>query len=211
MEITATIRRVSGVTANVSRPGNISTTVTRIGGSGTSDYEELENKPSINGVELVGDKSTADLLIDVGVTSVNGNTGDVTLNIPTVPTDVSAFNNDAQYVNASQAAAAAPVQSVNGSTGAVTISPKIVYATCSTISTTAAKEATIVSGTLDTLTAGDQVIVYFTASNAAGSPTLKVGNTAAKSIMRYEAVTPGSTVSASWNAQSPVMFVYDGT
>ena len=147
MEITATIRRVGGVTANVSRPGNISTTVTRIGGSGTSDYEDLENKPSINGVELVGDKSTADLLIDVGVTSVNGNTGDVTLNIPTVPTDVSAFNNDAGYitginstdvtnalgftpynatnpsgyVNASGAADAAPVQSVNGQTGTVTL------------------------------------------------------------------------------------------
>lgn len=122
MEITATIKRAGNAVASISRPSNVTTSVTRIGGSGTSDYEELENKPSINGVELVGDKSTADLLIDVGVTSVNGNTGDVTLNIPTVPTDVSAFNNDAQYVNASQAAAAAPVQSVNGSTGAVTVS-----------------------------------------------------------------------------------------
>ena len=122
MEITATIKRAGNAVASVSRPSNVTTSVTRIGGSGTSDYEELDNKPSINGVELVGDKSTADLLIDVGVTSVNGQTGDVTLNIPTVPTDVSAFNNDAGYVNATQAANAAPVQSVNGSTGAVTVS-----------------------------------------------------------------------------------------
>lgn len=33
----------------------------RFGGGGTNDYEELENKPAINGVELIGDKSTEDL------------------------------------------------------------------------------------------------------------------------------------------------------
>jgi hypothetical protein len=31
------------------------------GGSGTSDYEELVHKPSINGVELVGDKTFEEL------------------------------------------------------------------------------------------------------------------------------------------------------
>jgi hypothetical protein len=31
------------------------------GGGGTSDYTDLTNKPKINGVTLVGDKSTADL------------------------------------------------------------------------------------------------------------------------------------------------------
>lgn len=34
------------------------------GGGGTDDYEDLENKPSINGVELSGDKSTGDLGIE---------------------------------------------------------------------------------------------------------------------------------------------------
>lgn len=33
------------------------------GGGGTSDYTELTNKPSINGVELVGNKTTEQLLI----------------------------------------------------------------------------------------------------------------------------------------------------
>lgn len=56
------------------------------------------------------------------VQSVNGQTGTVTLSIPTVPTDVSSFNNDAGYVNSAGAAAAAPVQSVNGQTGTVTLS-----------------------------------------------------------------------------------------
>lgn len=31
------------------------------GGGGTTDYTDLENKPSINGVELIGDKTNADL------------------------------------------------------------------------------------------------------------------------------------------------------
>jgi hypothetical protein len=42
--------------------------------------------------------------------------------IPTVPTNVSAFANDANYITAS----GAPVQSVNGQTGAVTV-PNTTY------------------------------------------------------------------------------------
>lgn len=49
------------------------------------------------------------------VQSVNGQTGTVTLSIPTVPTNVSDFNNDAGYLTSSTG-----VSSVNGSTGAVT-------------------------------------------------------------------------------------------
>lgn len=41
---------------------------------------------------------TGDVIISAGVTSVNGQTGDVLLTIPTVPTDVSAFNNDVGYI-----------------------------------------------------------------------------------------------------------------
>ena len=34
------------------------------GEGGTTDYEELDNKPKINGVTLVGDKSSQDLHIN---------------------------------------------------------------------------------------------------------------------------------------------------
>ena len=64
------------------------------------------------------------------VSSVNGQTGDVVLdaqdvgalpdNTP-IPSKTSDLTNDSGFVNASGAAAAAPVQSVNGLTGAVTI------------------------------------------------------------------------------------------
>lgn len=53
---------------------------------GTDNYEELSNKPKINNVELSGNKSLSDLGID----------------IPTVPTNVSAFNNDAGYLTQHQ-------------------------------------------------------------------------------------------------------------
>lgn len=46
--------------------------------SGTSDYENLNNKPKINNVELIGNKTTSDL----GIV------------IPTVPTKLSSFTDD---------------------------------------------------------------------------------------------------------------------
>ena len=141
----------------------------------SGDYEDLTNKPSINGVSLVGNKTTEDLGIEAGVTSWNGQTGDVVYTPPEVPvqsvngqtgnvvlnasdvgalpsntpipsktsdlqndsgyitgidsTDVTSalgytpYNatNPSGYVNATQAANAAPVQSVNGQTGAVSL------------------------------------------------------------------------------------------
>lgn len=99
-----------------------------------NDYNDLAHKPQINGVTLEGDLSTEDLHIQAGVTSWNGQTGDVTytapvtsvngqtgavnLSIPTVPTNVSAFTNDAGYITSAEA----PVQSVNGQTGNVSLS-----------------------------------------------------------------------------------------
>lgn len=56
------------------------------GGGGTSDYLDLDNKPSINNVELVGNKNAADLglaassdIPEIPVQSVNGKTGVVVL------------------------------------------------------------------------------------------------------------------------------------
>ena len=54
----------------------------RGGASGTEDYSALKNKPQINGVELVGNKSLDDLGIDI-------------------PTKTSELDNDSGYVNSS--------------------------------------------------------------------------------------------------------------
>lgn len=52
----------------------------QLGGGGTSDYEDLSNKPSINGHTLEGDSSTADLQLDY----------DDLLNKPVIP-DMSGY------------------------------------------------------------------------------------------------------------------------
>ena len=118
------------------------------GGSSTTNYNSLTNKPSINGVVLYGDQASKDLKLygdgnqppypvtsvngqtgDVtieagGVTSVNGKSGDVTLTasdvgaLPSttkIPSATSELTNDSGYITA----AGAPVQSVDGQTGDV--------------------------------------------------------------------------------------------
>lgn len=61
---------------------------------------------------------------DLATVATSGDYADLTgkPTIPTVPSNVSAFTNDANYITASQA----PVQSVNGQTGAVTV-PNTTY------------------------------------------------------------------------------------
>lgn len=112
------------------------------GGGGSGDYDDLTDKPSINGVTLSGNKTTAELLIsfsaaDVGlgnvanerqysaqnpppypVTSVAGKVGAISL----LPSDVGLGNvaNERQY--SAQNPPPYPVTSVNGMTGDVVIS-----------------------------------------------------------------------------------------
>ena len=106
-----------------------------------------------------------------------------------VPTKVSELQNDSGFI----------------------ISPNVVYCTCGTASSTVIKVATIESGSLTSLNEGDQAIVKFTNSNAIASPMLKIGDTDAKSIMRYGTTAPSTSAASSWNAGSAVLFIYDGT
>lgn len=119
------------------------------GSTGTTNYNNLTNKPSINGVTLSGNKTSTELGVygtgneppypvtsvngqtgavtintDGKVTSVNGQTGDVVLNAESVgalpsttkiPSATSDLTNDSGYITA----AGAPVQSVDGQTGEV--------------------------------------------------------------------------------------------
>lgn len=118
------------------------------GSTGTTNYNNLTNKPSINGTTLSGNKTstelgvygtgneppypvtsvngqTGDVTIEAGgVTSVNGKSGDVTLTASDVgalpdttkiPSATSDLTNDSGYITA----AGAPVQSVDGQTGEV--------------------------------------------------------------------------------------------
>lgn len=79
-----------------------------------------------------------------------------------------------------------------------------VYAHSTTGPTTAAKNATIDSGTLD-MAEGAVVSVTFTYANTASSPSLNVGGKGSKPIRT------NGTPYAYWSAGATVLFVYDGT
>ena len=71
------------------------------GGGGTTDYDELTDKPQINSVTLSGNKSAADLGIAAAAD---------------IPTKTSDLTNDSGFITS------VPVTSVNGQTGAVSLS-----------------------------------------------------------------------------------------
>lgn len=112
----------------VEQPRPIVMLTTELVRSGSTDYDTLTNKPAINGVTLSGDKTTAelglptktsDLVNDSGyitsapVTSVNGQTGAVSISVPSVAADVGA-------VAVSQGAAKANQFLVTDASGNVT-------------------------------------------------------------------------------------------
>ena len=86
---------------------------------------------------------------------------------------------------------------------------KLPYGVCSTAADTAEKTVTVPVFTLET---GATVIVKFTYSNMASSPTLNVNDTGAKAIKRYgnTSVSTGTTTTG-WSAGAIQMFTYDGT
>lgn len=52
------------------------------GETGTSNYNDLSNKPSINGVTLIGNKTSEDLGISAKMTQVDHGTSDTTFQLP---------------------------------------------------------------------------------------------------------------------------------
>lgn len=97
--------------------------------------------------------------------------------------------------------------------GAITITDiedgLMLYATSSTASSTAAKTATLQSGTLD-LTAGATVAVTFEHANTAANPTLNIDGTGAKTIRAGNSSLAASSI-YNWTDNATVIFIYDGT
>ena len=113
-------------------------TLAAAGGGESGNYNNLENKPSINSVTLIGNKTPADLGLygannapPYPVKSVNAKTGDVVLtasdvnalpDTTVIPTKTSDLTNDSGFLTS------APVSSVNGKTGAVVLNASDVNA-----------------------------------------------------------------------------------
>lgn len=81
------------------------------GGGGTTNYNDLTNKPQINGVTLQGNKTTSNLNISYN---------DLT-NKPTIPSKTSDLTNDSNFVTSSELATVATTGSYNDLTNTPTI------------------------------------------------------------------------------------------
>ena len=95
------------------------------------------------------------------------------------------------------------IQGADGTDG------QMLYATSSTGASTAAKVATLSSGTL-TLESGATVAVTFTNENSVADATLNISSTGAKTI-RAAGANLTATSAYNWTAGATVTFVYDGT
>ena len=136
----------AGDVVNVAYWANLSTavvlsntsTLAAAGGGESGNYNNLENKPSINSVTLVGNKTSADFGLygtnnapPYPVESVNTKTGKVVLtasdvsalpDTTVIPTKTSDLTNDSGFLTS------APVSSVNSKTGAVVLNASDVNA-----------------------------------------------------------------------------------
>ncbi|MCI6844178.1 MAG: hypothetical protein MR874_05400, partial [Coriobacteriaceae bacterium] len=110
---------------------------------------------------------------------------------------------DRATVTVAQAADPAAVTDLLGRVTALSRT-KMLMATCDTDAATAAKAATLASGSLD-LSAGASVTVVFAHANMADAPTLDVGGTGARPLR-----TNGAA-SAYWADGQAVVLTYDGT
>ena len=133
------------------------------------------NATSGNKVGTITINGTATTMYSPTQTSVSGNAGSATKLATARTIDGVSFNGSANITH---------------------------YGTCSTAAATAAKTVAITGFTLAT---GARVLVKFTVTNTASSPTLNVNSTGAKNIM-YR----GSAISAGYLAANRVYeFVYD--
>lgn len=96
-----------------------------------------------------------------------------------------------------------------GAAGADGKDGQMLVATSTTAAATAAKTATLASGTIS-LAAGTTVSVVFAEGNTAASPTLSLSGTDGKSTDAKPIMTNG-TAYAYWQAGASVVFAYDGT
>ena len=96
-----------------------------------------------------------------------------------------------------------------GPTGPAGPSGKMLYGTCSTTASTAAKE--VVCSDVTSLYAGLAIMVGFsTANSATGEISLNVNNTGAVAVYAEGAIT-GSSNYFLWAANTKILFIYDGT
>lgn len=87
----------------------------------------------------------------------------------------------------------------------------VAYGTCTTAAATAAKVITISGNTNWKLAAGSIIVIKFSYTNTAESPTFNVNSTGAKSVLYGTAVITTSSLSYAGYASRYGIYAYDGT
>ena len=208
---------------------------------GTSDYNDLDNKPSINGVELIGDVDSDDLGITVPTktSELDNDSGYITSSdIPPIPSKTSDLTNDSGYITtesdptvpawakeenkpsytASEVGAlpdttTIPTKTSDLNNDSYFARGKVAnfYGTCATAG--AAKTVTCDDFKSADLTAGVTIVVSFSVANtgAVADLTLNVNSTGAYHIKYNSAGTIANLGDKSYLKASTYMFYFDGT
>ena len=178
---TLNIKPGSNVSVSSDTSGNITI---------ASSYTDTKN--------TAGSTDSSSKLFLVGATSQAANPQTYSHDTAYVGTDGCLYSNSAKVLTSHQTI------KQDGVTGATANR----FATCSTAAGTAAKTASITSGTF-TLEAGARVSVKFSNANTAGTPTLNINNTGAKNIFhKGSQITTGSNKAL---LAGTIDFIYDGT
>ena len=131
--------KVDGTSITISEDGVISSTATGSGGSGTTDYTDLTNKPQINSVELDGNKTLQDLGIqpagdylstgDLAAVATSGSYNDLTdkpeaYSLPTASTtELGGVKVDGTSITVAADGTISAVNSGSGGSGGITEIP----------------------------------------------------------------------------------------
>ena len=150
------------------------------------------------------------------VSSVNGQTGVVSLSIPTKTSDLT---NDSGFVDVSGASAAAPVQSVNGGTGTVVLDADDVGALPTTEKSVlfygqvdSTSTATVFTAQIDGITEyfdGLTVMLKNGVVTSASGFTININNLGAKHA--YSNMAAATEETTLFNINYTMMFTYDST
>lgn len=194
------------------------------GSGGTSDYEELDNLPSINNVELKGNKTSSDLRLqpagnyvtntDYAGSSVGGVIKTAHgLNVSSITGTTYATNypySTYDSLDTGTFISKGTLDSVITGKDLATKSeiPKVFYGTCATSAGTAAKVVVCENFTGADLVAGTRITVYFNNANTYnGQATLNINGTGAKNIY-YNGTTANARYM--WVTGESVEFIYNG-
>ena len=191
---------------------------------GSNNYEKLQNKPQIGGVELVGDVSLEDIGaaasedIPTKISDLDNDEGYLTAETdPTVPSWAKQQNKPsytAQEVGALPDDTQIPSKTSDLTNDSGFIDTAIFFGTTATAAATGEKAVTCADFTSNDLKAGAAILVQFSNTNSAAVADLRlnVNDTGAKAIKYINNGTLGNLAAAGHlKASTTYLFIYDGT